>query len=132
MYTEKLSGGGTLVIFKSGKCRLMGLKRPIITLRDIPYKISITCIQSVSVTASIGCSINLINLAKIYEGRCIFEPELFPAVRLTNYNPMCVNVFASGKITVLGLKSLEFHNFMEELISDIHSYNEIAKLYNYC
>ena len=38
----------------------------------------------------------------------IYEPELFPALRLTTFDPLCVNVFMSGKCVILGLKHLNY------------------------
>ena len=85
------------------KCRLMGCKRPITSLDDLPVKVLITRIQSVTVTVDLGRQINLNRLGGMY------EPEIFPAARLVQFNPLCVNVFASGKVVILGLRSLHRH-----------------------
>ena len=38
--------------------------------------------------------------------KCLYEPELFPAIRFLQFSPVCVNLFVhSGKVTLLGLKS---------------------------
>ena len=37
-----------------------------------------------------------------------YNPELFPALQLLDYKPVSVNVFASGKVTICGLKDIDF------------------------
>jgi len=103
-----------LLVFKSGKCRLMGCKKPIeshrITFCNIP--IIIEQLMSMTVTMDMGSAINLYNLAeKLSLKNCTFEPELFSGLRLLRYNPICVNVFASGRCTILGLRTLDYETF---------------------
>lgn len=97
---------GKLLIFKSGKCRLMGCKKPITNI-DLP--ITDLQIQSVTATMDLGVKLDLPLLAtRLTSSNCVYEPELFPALRLTrSFNPLCVNVFASGKVVILGLKTLD-------------------------
>ena len=107
-----------MIIFKCGKCRLMGCKQPIQTkiVEDGPVKISISRIQSVSVTFDVGAPLSLSQLGNFCHRESIqylFEPELFPALRLTQFSPLCVNIFASGKCVILGLKHLCFHKFVK-------------------
>ena len=49
----------------------------------------------------------------------MFEPELFPALRYNKYNPLCVNIFSSGKIVILGLKNLNFKSMVNAIVEDI-------------
>ena len=51
----------------------------------------------------------------------VYEPELFPALRYKKYNPLCVNIFASGKIVILGIRSLDYQATVAEIIDDIRS-----------
>ena len=96
----------TLVIFQSGKCRIMGCKKPIsqhrIQVKDI--KVTVECIQSITVTVDMGITINLHQVAKKHQNT-VFEPELFRALRINAYRPLCVNVFSTGKVVILGLRS---------------------------
>ena len=107
--------GGKLLVFPSGKCRLMGLKKPIrknVHINDLK-------IQSVTIVSHLGREVNLINLSNTMPlNERVFEPELFPALRLTMFNPLCVNVFSSGKIVILGLKKLS----NQKLEQKIHTY----------
>ena len=100
----------TLIVFKSGKCRLMGCKQPI-TSTNVSIggvKMHINSIQSATVVLNMKRQYRLDVLStKI---KMIYEPELFPAARLVEYNPLCVNLFASGKVVITGLKSLDFQN----------------------
>lgn len=102
-----LENGGVIILFHSGKCRVMGLKKPITKQMVLPYELKCIKLQSATLVTHIGHDINLIMLAKTLTSRtCMFEPELFPALRLLHFNPICVNVFSSGKIVILGVKTL--------------------------
>lgn len=109
----------SLILFESGKCRIMGCKKPIMNDRITCnfLEIQIECIQSITVTCDLGQFINLYKLSCVLDD-CCFEPELFPTLRINKYKPLCVNVFASGKVVILGLKSLEYH----KTINDITKY----------
>ena len=64
--------------------------------------------MSGSMTFNLGHGVNLIKLSQILQHNgdsFIFEPEIFPALRLTKFNPLCVNIFSSGKCVILGLTS---------------------------
>ena len=103
-----------LIIFPNRKCRLMGCKKPINTMDNLPYKITIKSIQSITVTFKVDKSINLYRLSS--KVNCRYEPELFPALRLLDYNPLCVNVFTSGKVVVLGIKQLNYNKLIHSII----------------
>lgn len=107
-----------ILIFKSGKCRVMGCKEPL-DVAGISYGIKNIEIQSVTVVADIGVIINLHHLAQELQAQCMYEPELFPALRYIKYNPLCVNIFSSGKITILGLKTLDYHCLVNDIVFDI-------------
>ena len=116
MYVEKIVGGGTLIIFPNGKCRLMGIK----TLHSnsvVPYRMLIECIISATITFNLaGGGINLRDLASNNNNTVVYEPELFPALRLNHFRPHCVNVFASGKVVVTGLKRLDgYKNYARQI-----------------
>ena len=52
-----------------------------------------------------------INLQKLAEKTdCIYEPEIFQGLRLIKFNPLCVNIFHSGKLVITGLKTLNFYD----------------------
>ena len=108
---------GKLVIFTSGKCRIMGLNQPLTGDEVFPVSINDLRIQSVTAVHDLGFSINLLTLARLLPRKdFMFEPELFPALRLKKFNPLCVNVFASGKIVILGLKKLTNQNVLRRII----------------
>jgi hypothetical protein len=120
-----LNDGVKLLVFSTGKCRLMGLKKPIDKemYSRLPFVVNDLEIQSATVVTHVGCDLNLINLSNRLPLReRVFEPEMFPALRLTKYNPMCVNVFASGKIVILGMKELTNQNILSEIRKYIRSY----------
>ena len=97
-----------VIVFKSGKCRLMGLRKPI-TQQDIE-NLSVKLILGpiISCTCSINLNTGPLNLAKINDtlkNGSHFEPEIFPALRLCGFTPLCVNVFQSRKCIITGLKT---------------------------
>ena len=112
------------LVFCSGKCRLMGLQRPLRTTDRLPYLTDQMTVQSITLVHDLGKDINLLEVArKLPPKSFCFEQELFPAMRLTKFNPLCVNVFSSGKVVIMGVKDFSFGN----LISDI---TEFLKYYN--
>jgi TATA-box binding protein (TBP) (component of TFIID and TFIIIB) len=128
-YIQKCQGY-TLVIFRSGKCRIMGCKKPLDLIPsgksfvasihvNMPYRIEIDGIQSITVTASLSKMVHLYKLAEKLKEQCMLEPELFSALRYLKYNPMCVNIFSSGKVVMLGIKTLEYKQLVDDILSDI-------------
>jgi len=116
----------TIVAFKNtDKCRVMGKKIP----PNLPVKI--VCIQTMSASHDLKFRLHLSNLAKELRKRGVkieYEPEIFPALRLLDYDPVCVNMFSSGKITLLGLKS-ELQG--REIIQSILAVGEIICFKSY-
>lgn len=112
------TGKYTIVIFKSGNCRIMGCKEPI-DINELQYDIKDIQLQSLTIVMNLGIIINLYKLSKMI--KCWYEPELFPALRITMYDPLCVNVFSTGKIVILGLKNLNYHGHVNNIISYLHN-----------
>ena len=52
-----------------------------------------------------------ISLSELYDtipsDKRHYEPELFPAMQITKFTPVHVNIFTSGCVVILGLKTLE-------------------------
>lgn len=114
---------GKLLLFPSGKCRVMGLKQPITEDIEFPFKIYDLKIQSLTVSYTAGNKINLLKLAyRMPQSERVYEPELFPALRMTKFNPACVNVFSSGKIVILGLKVLAYQSFLKSIDRELQVY----------
>ena len=114
----------TILFFRTGKCRIMGCKKPLKPHDLSPYDIKNIQLQSLTVVVNMGTRINLYKLAKIVN--CWFEPEIFSALRPEKYNPICVNVFSTGKVVILGLKTLNFHGYVDNITSDL--FNLIEKI----
>ena len=116
----------SLIIFKNCKCRIMGCKQPIdkwkIDIAEYKIKLIVERIQSITVTCKLGLtSVNMYKLAVKMDS--LYEPELFPAIRINMYRPLCVNVFGNGNIVILGLKSLETINeTVNDIVSNILKY----------
>ena len=112
----------TLVIFPTGNCRLMGCKTPINSeYLNEPFNIRIDRIQSITVVGKINETINLYKLSLKLQNRCMFEPELFPALRMLDYNPYCVNVFSTGKIMIIGIKKLDYEKIVIRILKRIQN-----------
>jgi len=116
-YVEKCKDF-TMIIFKNRKCRIMGCKKPLL-ISSIPYKITNLVMQSITLTENLGHVVNLSKIASKLKCNALYEPELFPALRVTLFNPMCVNLFASGKLVIMGIKSLDFTKIVDEIIKTI-------------
>ena len=117
----KTFDGSCMLVFPSGKFRLMGVKKPLtprqfVRLPLLPKSVEL---QSATIVENLGQSISLITLTnRLTSKRCSFEPELFPAARLLQFNPLCVNVFATGTIVLMGVKDLKTVN---KLISNVRT-----------
>jgi TATA-box binding protein (TBP) (component of TFIID and TFIIIB) len=112
----------------------MGCRKPL-TNNDVAkcfprFPLKHVTIQSISIAVDMKRSINLINLSRQIPPRhCFFEAELFPALRLTReFLPLCVNVFASGKVIILGIRSLsQVSKFSRRIQNYINMY-DIVKI----
>jgi len=115
----KKCGTYTIVIFQTGRCRVMGCKKPL-DESTLPFPIKNLTIQSVTVTSDLKRIIDLYKLAS--KMKSMYEPELFPALRCLDYCPLCVNVFSSGKVVILGIRNLEYETFVNSILLNILSY----------
>jgi TATA-box binding protein (TBP) (component of TFIID and TFIIIB) len=122
---------GTVIFFNNGKFRVMGCIDELdasFLVFDYIIKINKNSIdfpsiqlQTFTSRAQLGFRINLSKLAAAAassSSTVIYEPELFPAVRICKYNPASVNVFSTGSILVCGLKApdemLDILNYLRE------------------
>src|SRR5277367_1117643 len=113
---------GTLILFGSGKFRVMGCVDELdaaflaykyieqIASDDFPNMF----VQSYMSVAKLGCSVDLIKLSQCKD--TLYNPELFAAVQLTKYKPASVNVFSTGSVVVCGLRE---PNYMHVIVNDI-------------
>jgi TATA-box binding protein (TBP) (component of TFIID and TFIIIB) len=92
----------------------MGCKKEL-EIQSLPFNIEIERIQSITVTADMSQVIHLAKLKELLGSYVSYNPEIFPALRLEQYNPICVNVFSSGKIVFLGIKTLDFNHFVNQV-----------------
>src|SRR3981189_203228 len=109
----KFNDGSTMLIFKSGKFRIMDGKIDELTAHC--NIISVTCkhhnnipeiiLQTMTVVYAYSHSIKLARLSTMI--KCHFNTECFPAVQITKFKPIHVNVFASGKVIICGIKNIE-------------------------
>ena len=106
----------TLLVFKTGKCRLMGCKEPVIYPPKCSVPYILTSMMTITFTMNVGHEINLYKMATTLTcKKCMYEPEIFPAARLLQFNPLCVNVFHSGKVVILGAKSMACTNLYNDI-----------------
>ena len=115
------TNGVKMIIFNSGKFRIMGNFIP--TLKNAKREIKkfnlgcspqLTCQTSTVVTRLNKKNINLSRLfshlqslyVNKYIGYC--ELESFPAIALKIWDPLHVNIFASGKIVITGVGCCNF------------------------
>ena len=110
---------GTLIVFKNKKFRLMGVKEPLSSLNDLPLKVQIDRIISKTIVADYGSVINLYKFPNDY-----FEPEIFPAMTLKEYLPLCTNIFSSGKIVITGVKTSDSTRLIDNIIHYIKRHLE--------
>ena len=111
----KFCDGSTMLMFKSGKFRIMGGGVDELDMHFNIFSVSVLfdnylpdiLFQTMTATCQFPSIVNLNNF-EITSFVTRYNPELFPAVQVLNYKPISVNVFASGKVTICGLKDLDF------------------------
>lgn len=121
----------TILFFASGKYRVMGFKSDDDWEASIIlYKytstidkdhIPLLMLQSITMKANFDKSIDLYKLSSLI--KLNLELELFPALTITKYKPVSVNVFATGSIILCGIKHVDFCN---------NILNEIKEVLNVC
>jgi TATA-box binding protein (TBP) (component of TFIID and TFIIIB) len=100
----------TMLVFNSGAFRMMGRDDSVksdLHIFDIVSLFSDDIpdlhLQTITVAHDFGRKINLQKLALV-EGT-ILTAENFPAINLIkNFKPVHVNIFSTGKVTIIGIK----------------------------
>ena len=95
----------------------MGCKKPLgrkVISIGVHLKVHVLSMQSVTVVHDLRHTVNLFLLSNS-SPLIQYEPELFPAARLLAFRPLCVNVFASGKVVITGLRTLCFQKLVSRL-----------------
>src|SRR3977135_3441103 len=111
--------GSTVLFFKSGKFRIMGGKIDDLEKHCNIYAITALfdqypklTLQTLTAAYAYPFKINLYELSDNIESH--LNAESFPALLILKYKPITVNVFASGKVTICGLKDFETAQRIEE------------------
>lgn len=107
-------GNAYVLLFQTGTFRVMGrcdeVEALLLLYSIFDNPVDEMCIpeslqlQTMTFSGNLG-KINLHQLTTLIP--CTYEYELFAGVRATKYNPMCVNVFASGAVVITGCKDSE-------------------------
>ena len=75
-------------------------------------------LQSMCAKANYGAKLNLYKLSSQFsETARRLELELFPALTITKYKPVSVNVFASGNIILFGIKDIRH---IDDILHDLY------------
>src|SRR5271156_4423858 len=114
---------GTILFFRSGKFRVMGCIDELdATFLAYRYTLLISdkefptgTLQSYTSNSHLGFKVNLEKMAAT-SNIAVYEPELFPALRIRKYYPASVNVFTTGKVIVCGLRDADL---MSDIIDDV-------------
>ena len=121
----------SILIFTTGQCRVMGrvsLTQAQTAISDLHliYHSVVEPVVQVSQTVvfqldSMHLPINLYKFAHEYsnDSNIQFEPELFPSLSLHYWKPLHINVFSTGKVTVLGFNASASINTIREWL-DLH------------
>jgi TATA-box binding protein (TBP) (component of TFIID and TFIIIB) len=116
----------TLILFPRGAVRVMGNTDEcyaylmlILTLEKFTDVIPDLQIQTMTVLVTLPITeVNLYKVHKVLPST--YEFELFPAPRITKYNPLCVNIFSTGKVLICGVKDFDkIYIIINELIQTL-------------
>jgi TATA-box binding protein (TBP) (component of TFIID and TFIIIB) len=96
--------------------RIMGRAAAAASPLSTPFPFEITSVMTFSASSQLREPIHLRDFSVYFSKIVQYEPELFPAVRLVCFNPVCVNLFSTAKVTMLGLRSRQAaHDIMLQL-----------------
>ena len=104
----------SIIVFPNRHCRIMGCKKEL-NPNTLPFEIIDIQLQSITITLDLNMKINLFKLASLLSKEAMFEPELFPALRVLTYNPLCVNMFSSGKVVITGIRTFEYKHILSHI-----------------
>ena len=114
---HKKKNGGCLILFKSGCFRIMGsrystAKKCLSWIKKfIPLDGNDSCLMPKLQTQTVTFETNRECVSSVYHkySKAIFyEPEIFPsAMKLIRWGDVHVNLFFTGKVTVLGKKAVQ-------------------------
>lgn len=119
----------TFLLFSSGTCRIMGKASINIADANLNYIVDllhtfiILPLSCVTQTVVFKLNVAHINLHKAVNiiPNSMFEAELFPSLVLNHFKPLHVNVFATGKVVVLGKNALcmksEIENWLNGFVN---------------
>jgi TATA-box binding protein (TBP) (component of TFIID and TFIIIB) len=108
----------TIMLFSSGKFRIMGsmvdeleaICKAYGVFSKLGLEVSFVTLQTMTVKLKFE-PINLYLLSNLIQSR--LDLEIFPALMVTKYKPVSVNVFATGSVMICGVKSLDLVNEIE-------------------
>jgi TATA-box binding protein (TBP) (component of TFIID and TFIIIB) len=118
----RFSNSITMLLFKTGKFRLMGKgAENEWDASHCVYLVSGTWpfleLQTMTAVFKTPNRINLEKFTSLFDS--YYNAEDFPAVQIRQFKPIHVNVFASGKIILCGIKDLKVANKIRQTIEPI-------------
>jgi TATA-box binding protein (TBP) (component of TFIID and TFIIIB) len=123
-YIVKFDNHSTMLIFKSGKFRVMGsgdTPSTILNILSVTNQFTpvlpIVSLQTMTGVYGYDRKIHLDKLCTATSG--YLDLENFPAVQIRKFSPVHVNVFASGCVTICGLKTIDYGHVIKAYIDSI-------------
>ena len=119
----KFNDGSTMLMFKTGKFRIMGKVDElsahcnVLLVTSLLHAYPEVQLQTMTVVYAYPYRILLDKLSLLI--KCHYDLENFPAVQITKYKPIHVNVFASGKVIICGIKDLHDAKNIETELDNI-------------
>ena len=125
-YIVKFDNRSTMLIFKSGKFRVMGNGDPAAAILNIlsvaiQFTDVIPLVTMKIMTGVYGYD-RKIHLGKLADAtESLLDLENFPAVQIKKFKPVHVNVFSTGCVTICGLKNIDYGNYIKSYLDSIMS-----------
>ena len=120
----RFKDGSTMLVFKSGKFRIIGGKIEDLDAHFNIYSVTglfdqypKVMIQTMTAVFTYTHKINLALLSRNTES--YYNPETFTAVHVRMSKPITANVFASGKVIITGHKDQETANDIENKLTSV-------------
>ena len=134
MISWKLRNNKTILLFPNGTIQLLGqlTDKQITSCQLLLQKLlkrnslSEPQVKTMTVVCNLKRTFSFTNLSSTNQ-HFFYEPELFPALQITKWQPMHVTLFHTGKVVFTGVKNIDD---VYPVIDSLRSLNTLCDLYD--
>ena len=132
MLLLRMSNKRNVQLFRKGKIQILGplseetteqmMIECLSKVRQLLPNFQLTPATTVNMVLRVTVPQTVTRKLSSSDSSIFYEPELFPAILLTNWAPAHIHIFHNGKALITGVKSLDEANLIyKDLLDFIHS-----------